>query len=195
MDLVVQQQAIDEINEREAVDGETALRLLQAVYRNKRAPLSIRMRAAALCCLLKVPSSPRPRYCMMRTLSRLHWTEQSSGATQVRCSNSRPMRLPMTDRLHLVADNTRSWEWESFPRREPRPARERLANPAKPVSTCGSVKLEPVLPREPRPQSCPHPPTPPEELGQHTERQIPVRECLAPQFRVCRAVLHLGHTS
>jgi hypothetical protein len=29
-------------------------------------------------------------------------------------------------KLSLVADNTRSYEWESFPRREPRPARERL---------------------------------------------------------------------
>jgi hypothetical protein len=36
------------VSEPEAPDGETALRLLQAVYRNKRAPLSIRMRAAAL---------------------------------------------------------------------------------------------------------------------------------------------------
>jgi hypothetical protein len=26
----------------------------------------------------------------------------------------------------LVAENVRSWEWESFPRREPRRARERL---------------------------------------------------------------------
>ena len=26
----------------------------------------------------------------------------------------------------LIADNVRSWEWESFPRREPKPARERL---------------------------------------------------------------------
>ena len=28
--------------------------------------------------------------------------------------------------LRLIADNVRSWEWESFPRREPKLARERL---------------------------------------------------------------------
>jgi hypothetical protein len=27
----------------------------------------------------------------------------------------------------LIAENVRSWEWESFARREPRPARERLS--------------------------------------------------------------------
>jgi hypothetical protein len=30
------------------------------------------------------------------------------------------------DRLRLVADNPRSYEWESYPRREPKPPRERL---------------------------------------------------------------------
>jgi hypothetical protein len=32
----------------------------------------------------------------------------------------------MTDKLRLVANNTRSWEWESGPRRQPKPPRERL---------------------------------------------------------------------
>jgi hypothetical protein len=36
--------------------------------------------------------------------------------------------------LRLIADNTRSWEWESFPRREPKPARESLG-PLRPQST------------------------------------------------------------
>jgi hypothetical protein len=29
--------------------------------------------------------------------------------------------------LRLVSDRTASWEWESYPRREPKPARERLS--------------------------------------------------------------------
>jgi hypothetical protein len=43
-----QQMLIDEVNEREAPDGATALAMLQAIYRNKLIPLSVRMRAASL---------------------------------------------------------------------------------------------------------------------------------------------------
>src|SRR5271166_5111264 len=46
---------IDEINEREAPDGETALGLLQAVYRNKLTPLSVRMRAATIAIQYETP--------------------------------------------------------------------------------------------------------------------------------------------
>ena len=35
--------------------------------------------------------------------------------------------------LSLVSDRTLPWEWEGYPRREPRPARERLG-PLKPTS-------------------------------------------------------------
>jgi hypothetical protein len=37
-----------EYQDPEAPDGETALQLLQAIYKNKLAPLSLRMRAASL---------------------------------------------------------------------------------------------------------------------------------------------------
>jgi hypothetical protein len=46
MGIVEQQQAIvDAINEREAVDAPTALEGLQNIYRDKRLPLAVRMRA------------------------------------------------------------------------------------------------------------------------------------------------------
>jgi hypothetical protein len=41
--------------ERDAPDGETALALLQNVYRNKLIPLSIRMRAANIAIQYEVP--------------------------------------------------------------------------------------------------------------------------------------------
>jgi hypothetical protein len=50
-----QQALIDQINEREAPDGETALGLLQEVYRDKRVPLHTRMRAATIAIAYEVP--------------------------------------------------------------------------------------------------------------------------------------------
>jgi hypothetical protein len=45
--IVEDQQAIcDALNERDAPEGRTALELHQAVYRDKRQPLSVRLRAA-----------------------------------------------------------------------------------------------------------------------------------------------------
>jgi hypothetical protein len=35
-----------------------------------------------------------------------------------------------TNGLCLVSDRVRSFEWESYPRRQPKPARERLRGPA-----------------------------------------------------------------
>jgi hypothetical protein len=47
-------------------------------------------------------------------------------------------------KLRLVADNVRSYEWQSFPRREPKPPRERLG-PIGPL--CISPNREPQLVR------------------------------------------------
>jgi hypothetical protein len=40
-------------------------------------------------------------------------------------------------KLRLVADNPRSYEWESYPRREPKPPRERLG----PIRRSGKEKV------------------------------------------------------
>jgi hypothetical protein len=70
VDIVAKQQAlIDEINEREAPEGEIALRQLQAVYRDKLAPLSIRMRAAALALPHESASLLLRRWCATNTPS------------------------------------------------------------------------------------------------------------------------------
>jgi hypothetical protein len=50
--------------------------------------------------------------------------------------------------LRLVADNVRSYDWESYPRREPKPARERLR---------GLVPWRPTT-REPAPAAQSNPP-------------------------------------
>ena len=55
----------------------------------------------------------------------------------------------MNDRepeLRLVGDRVRSFEWQSFPRREPKPARERLGplKPRKPVEALAPRKIRPL---------------------------------------------------
>jgi hypothetical protein len=53
-----------------------------------------------------------------------------SGLDQWRAMNDQPAGLTILGSCAtgpwLIADNVRCWEWETYPRREPKPARERL---------------------------------------------------------------------
>ena len=63
--------------------------------------------------------------------------DRPSGATTM---NDQPPGLTIISRcsagLRLVSDRVRSFEWESYARREPKPVRERLGplKPRKPVA-------------------------------------------------------------
>src|SRR5262245_60052212 len=117
----------------------SALSYLQSIYRDPLQPTGVRMRAA----MAAVPFA-RPKLAVTAYLSN---ADDFAARLDKAILRSRPPKIIEYGPEHnddewpppgktilgsvaggprLVIDRVKSWEWESFPRREPKPARERL---------------------------------------------------------------------
>ena len=130
--------------------GETSLDFLQ-VYRSSRQPLAVRMRAAAIALpfespkltamAVNAPSGQNFAAMLERAIARSQAPQadraegQRPGAVDRATAGPAVKDEPRSGvtilgrcggGLRLVSDRVRSFEWESYPRREPKPARERL---------------------------------------------------------------------